>query len=368
MSLRLAIAIAARDLGHHSSGPSNYIYGLIEGLLQVNRDHEIHIYYSTPEARGLFSSAHEHYLPASNIMVWDHWALPRALQRDGVDVTIFPKGTLPAWYPGRALTIVLDLGYFYPELGAYKPVDTLYMKYALRAASKRAWGIFTISEYTRQDVIRLFRVPPGKALNIYGACRPDYRPVTDPQTLARIRRQYDLREPYIFFPASSISPRKNLPRLLDAFESLQARIPHHLYITGPRSWKAAEALARLENHERIHRLGLVPLEDMAALYTLAEFTVYPSLFEGLGIPVLEAFQCGSPVLTSRQTSLPEVAGDAALLVDGYSVTDIADGLLLLASRPDLRTACRLKGFEQAKGFRWDITAQKVLDWIETHQQ
>lgn len=365
MSLR--IAIAARDLGHHSTGPSNYIYGLIEGLLQVNQSHEIHVYTSALEARGLLPSAHEHHLPAPNIMVWDHWALPRALRRDGMDITIFPKGTLPLWFPGQALTIVLDLGYFYPDLGAYKPLDTFYMKFALRAASKRAWGIFTISEHTRQDVIRLFRVPPEKTLNIYGACRPDYRPVTDPQMLARVRDEQNLHQPFIFFPASSISPRKNLPRLLDAFESLQSKIPHHLYITGARSWKATETLARLEGHGRVHRLGLVPFEDMAALYTLAEFTVYPSVFEGLGIPVLEAFQCGSPVLTTKQTSLPEVAGDAALLVDGYNTTDIADGLLRLASQPDLRAGYRLKGFEQAKGFRWEITAKKVLGWIEAHQ-
>lgn len=365
MSLR--IAIAARDLGHHSTGPSNYIYGLIEGLLQVNQKHEIHVYYSAPEARGLFPSASEHYLPAPNIMVWDHWALPRALQRDGMDITIFPKGTLPIWFPGKALTVVLDLGYYHPDLGAYKMVDTLYMKFALRASAKRAWGIFTISEHTRQDVLRLFRVPPEKTLNIYGACRPGYQPVTDPTILARVRREYNLREPYIFFPASSISPRKNLPRLLDAFESLESKIPHHLYITGSRSWKAAGTLARLEGHGRVHRLGLVPLDDMAALYTLAEFTVYPSLFEGLGIPILEAFQCGSPVLTTKQTSLPEVAGDAALLVDGYNVADIANGLLCLASHPDLRAGYRLKGFEQAKGFRWEITAKKVLDWIEAHR-
>ena len=363
----LCIAVAARDLGHHSTGPSNYIYGLIEGLLQVNQKHEIHIYYSATEARGLFPSAREHYLPAPNIVLWDHWALPRALKRDGIDITIFPKGTLPIWFPGKALDIVLDLGYFQPGLGAYKMVDTLYMKFALRTSAKHAWGIFAISEHTRQDVIRLFHTPPEKTLNIYGACRPDYRPVTDPQTLSRVRRELNLKEPFIFFPASSISPRKNVARLMDAFQSIETKIPHHLYITGSRSWKAAGTLARFEGQERVQRLGLVPFEDMAALYTLAEFTVYPSLFEGLGIPVLEAFQCGSPVLTTKQTSLPEVAGDAALLVDGYSVPDIADGLLRLASQPDLRASYRLKGFEQVKSFRWEITAKKVLDWIETHR-
>jgi glycosyltransferase involved in cell wall biosynthesis len=363
----LHIAIAARDLGRTSTGPSNYIYGLIEGLLQVNQNHEIHIYYRSPEARGLFPSAHEHYLPAANIMLWDHWALPSALKRDGVDVTIFPKGTLPIWFPGKALTIVLDLGYFYPDLGAYKMVNTLYMKFALRASSQRAWGIFTISEHTRQDVIRLFHIPAEKTLNIYGACRPGYRPVTDPKMLTRVRREQNLREPFIFFPSSSISPRKNFSRLLDAFESIAAKIPHHLYITGWRSWRASGTLARLEGQERVHRLGLIPLEDMATLYTLAEFTIYPSLFEGLGIPVLEAFQCGSPVLTTKQTSLPEVAGDAALLVDGYNTADLAEGILRLASQPDLRAAYRQKGFERVKGFRWEITAAKVLDWIEAHR-
>jgi glycosyltransferase involved in cell wall biosynthesis len=362
----MRIAIAARDLGYQSHGPASYTYGLIHGLLQVNRGHEIHVYYSTSKAMGLFPSAREHYIPIRNRMFWDHWQLPLALKRDRMDCTIFPKGTLPFWFPGKALAIMLDMGYFYPEIDAYKTLETIYMRIALRLAARRAWGIFTISEATRRDVIHLLDAPEEKTLNIYGACHQDYQPCVDEQLLSRARQKYNLREPFIFYPASSISPRKNFLRLFDAFESIQQDIPHHLYITGGATWKSAEALARLEGHARIHRLGSVPFEDMAALYTLAEFTIYPSIFEGLGIPALEAFQCGSPVMTTTQTSLPEVAGDAALLVDGYDVNALARGMQTLAGSSALRDAYRQKGFVQAKKFSWEITAQKALDWMDAH--
>lgn len=362
----MRIAIAARDLGHRVSGPASYALGLIQGLMEVNRHHEIHVYYSDPKALGLFPSLREHSVSIRNRFLWDHWALPIALRRDKIDITIFPKGTLPIVFSGKAIPIMLDLGYFYPELNAYRTPDTLYMHIAMRWAAWQGWGIFTISEATRRDVVRLLKVAPEKILNLYGACQAGFQPVTDLADLASVRKKYELSQPFIFYPASSISPRKNFARLLNAFEYAGKIIPHHLYVTGSLTWKTGDILTRIDRNPRVHRMGLVPFEDMAALYTLAEFTAYPSIFEGLGIPVLEAFQCGSPVLTTKQTSLPEIAGDAALLVDGYDEEEIANGLLKMAHSPELREVLRKKGFEQAKKFTWAITAQKVLGWIENH--
>ena len=115
---------------------------------------------------------------------------------------------------------------------------------------------------------------------------------------------------------------------------------------------------------RVHRLGTISPKDVPAIYSSSQFTVYPSLFEGLGLPVLEAFACGSPVLTSDRSSLPEVAGEAAVIVDAYSTDEIADGMYELASDPVLRQRLIEKGFQQVSRFTWERTAEEALTWIE----
>jgi len=360
------IAVSVRGLGQVVSGPNSYMAGFTQELIRQAKDCEVHVYYNSSSSRGLFNGAVEHVIAESNIFLWEHYFLPRQLRRDKISLAIFPKGTIPLRLPCKAIPIMLDLGYFYPDLKAYKRLNTLYMKLAMNYSAKMAAGVFTISEYTRQDVIRFLKAAPEKVFNIYGAASEIYRPVNNTSVLERIRKQYNFTEPFIFFP-TNISPRKNFPRLLDAFETIMDKIPHHLYFTGSLAWNTEDVMRRIQGPiaARVHQLGKVPLEDMAAIYTLSAFTVYPSLFEGLGLPVLEAFQCGSPVVASSETSLPEIAGHAALMIDAYSVKSIADGLMRMATDDALRSELAQKGFEQAKLFTWEITVARALRWIES---
>ncbi|MBT3320874.1 MAG: glycosyltransferase family 4 protein [Anaerolineae bacterium] len=200
--------------------------------------------------------------------------------------------------------------------------------------------------------MKIFKVPERKLQNISGGVEPRiFRPEENKDVLAKIKHRYKLQTPFIFYP-TSISPRKNIDRVLDAFEKIQNDIPHHLYFTGERSWNSLRTEKRLAGpiSSRVHRIGSVPLKDMPAVYSLAEYTIYPSLFEGLGLPLSEAFLCGSPVLTSDQTSLPEVAGDAALIVPAYDTDAIAAGMLRLAEDGPLRLALVEKGKERAQLF------------------
>ena len=366
MNSKPRIGISARGLGKVFSGPNSYIEDFTREFIRQARDYEIHVYYNSSDSLGFFEDALEHVVPGSNILLWDHVLLPRQMKRDGISLTIFPKGTISISPPCKAIPIMLDLGYFYGALDPYKRLNTIYMRWAMRFSANKAVSIFTISEHTRQDVIRLLHTPPEKVLNIFGAASESYRPVEDKSVLNDVRMRYKLEEPFIFFP-TSISPRKNFPRLLDAFESVKDKIPHHLYFTGSVSWNADEVIQRLSGSisERIHQLGKVPFEEMAALYTLSQFTIYPSLFEGLGLPVLEAFQCGSPVITSSETSLPEIAGDAALMVNAHSSESIAEGLIRLATDAGLRSELRRKGFDQARLFTWEKTVSKALEHIAT---
>lgn len=355
----MRLAIPARGLTREFSGPNEFIRGLIGGILHYAPAIDLHVYADDPKIAQLFPDAHVQILPVHNRLVWDHFLLPLALKRDRIEIAIFPKGPLSVFHPPKSIAIFHDLGYFYPALNAYRALDTLYMRIALSRAAKDAWKIFTVSETTREDVIHLLKVNPEKIVTIHEAPSDLYRPITDTSFLNNVQQRYHLHMPFIFYP-TSISPRKNIGRLLEAFEGLKNAIPHHLYLTGGLKWKSDEVLKRLETlKDRVHLLGTVPAQDMPALYALAEFTIYPSLFEGFGLPIVEAFRCGSPVMTSNVTSLPEVAGDAALLVDPYDVNSIREGLLEMAKNSDLRTHLREKGFERARLFTWENTVRTI---------
>lgn len=364
---RLRIGISARGLNSYASGPNEYIAGLAGELVKrAAGKHDIFIYYNTSQLLGRFGGANERVVQANNVFLWDHLFLPLALLRDHLDLVIYPKGTIPLFSPAGKIPIMLDLGYFYPSLNAYKPANTLYMRQAMKFAARHSALIFTISEFTRQDVIRLLKVKPSRVFNIYGAASDQYRRIEDTSQLEAVRQKYSLPEPFIFYQ-TSLSPRKNFPRLLEAFESVQEKIPHHLFFTGQASWNTKGLDKQLERlSARVHRMGQVPVEDMAALYSLAQFAIYPSLFEGLGLPILEAFQCGTPLLTSDQSSIPEVAGDAALIVDAYSVESIAQGILRMASDTELRQKLTSSGYKQAQLFTWEKSVKILMDVVEAN--
>jgi glycosyltransferase involved in cell wall biosynthesis len=185
--------------------------------------------------------------------------------------------------------------------------------------------------------------------------------ISDPGILNTVRSTYGLPENYIFWP-TSLSPRKNSDRVLDAFTDLLDKIPQQLVITGGKAWKAKPIIKRINSEfpERIKILGNVPQDHMAALYRLANFTIYPSLLEGFGFPILESFRCGRAILTSNLASMPEIAGEAAFLVDPYSAEEISAGILRLATDETLRHALEEKGFERAKFFSWQQTAEGIL--------
>ena len=357
------MAVAARGFGQ-VTGVEKYVKGFLNALAAHDDQFEIHLYYNQRAHMGSFPRLQEHCIPLRNRFLWDHVLLPLALLRKKYDLVLYTKNTRSMLVSGRSLLIVYDLGYFYPDLHAYRPLDTLYMKAMLRYSARRAWGIFTISESTRQDVIRLLDVEPGKVVSILGDATEEFTPVSDRSALQQVLRKYALQQPFIFYP-TDISPRKNIARLLDAFEQVQDRIPHHLYLTGARSWNVNDLMKHLQGSTlpRVHLLGKVAAEDMPALYSLADFSVYVSLFEGLGLPVLEAFRCGSPLLASTQTSIPELAGQAAYLVNGYETEEISAGLLALAQDGALKEKLRSAGFSRAQEFSWEKTVAKALDWI-----
>jgi alpha-1,3-rhamnosyl/mannosyltransferase len=220
---------------------------------------------------------------------------------------------------------------------------------------RRAHRIVAISEATRQDAIRVLRIAPDKIVTIHPGVPSAFFHVTA-GAVADVRTRYQLTRPFIL-AIGTIEPRKNLRLLVDAYRALPASLQdeNELVLAGPVGWADQETLAQVRT---VRYLGYVVEPDIAPLTAAATVFAYPSLYEGFGFPLVQAMAAGVPVITSNVSALPEVAGDAALLVDPHSRNEIRDALQRLLLCPDIRAAMSDRGRARAEGFRWEICAQK----------
>jgi glycosyltransferase involved in cell wall biosynthesis len=259
---------------------------------------------------------------------------------------------------------VHDITYeFHPEWFPWLQLQ--WMKRLIPLSIRRAAHVLTPSEYTRRQVIERYRVAPERVSVIPLAVSPwfgEVSPEGDPRSqLARFR----LPEPFIL-AVGNLNPRKNLERLMRAYASLRKRdlIPHHLVLAGQKAHKGDAILSmadRLGIGSSVIATGYVSREELRALYAMAEAFAYPSLAEGFGLPILEAMACGTPVVTSCSAAMPEVAGDAALLIDPLDEAAIADALRRLVESPALRADLRGRGLLRARRHTWRATAERTLE-------
>ena len=293
---------------------------------------------------------------------WTHAGLALELRRSHVDALFVPSHVIPWRHPGVTVVTIHDLGYRF-EPGAHTLQRRAMLEATTRWNARRASRIIVPSATTRSDLETQYGVDPVKVDVIpHGVDHERFQPMNCDE-IDRHLETIGVRQPYILF-VSTIQPRKNLARLVSAFESL-ARPDLKLVIAGTDGWKAGPTLARIEAssvRDSIIRLGYVADEAMPALYNGAKALVFPSLYEGFGMGVLEAMACGCPVVTSSVSSLPDVAGDAAIIVDPTSVREIGDGIRQ-ALDPAVTSHLIAKGLERASGFTWDRAAQRTLDVI-----
>ena len=243
------------------------------------------------------------------------------------------------------------------------PMNRWFLTLAMPRFARRAQAIVAVSEYTRREVVSLLRADPARVHVIYEGVDDRFQPVRDPQALAQVRARYGLRPPFILY-VGAIEPRKNLPTLLRAFAALcrEPGFEHQLVVAGGKGWLYDEVYATaagLDLGERCVFTGRVPDEDLPALYSAADIFAWPTFFEGFGFPPLEAMACGTPVATSNATSLPEVVGDAGLLVSPHDVGAWVAALRRLTSDPALRQRLAGDGLRQARRFRWEETARRT---------
>jgi glycosyltransferase involved in cell wall biosynthesis len=230
-------------------------------------------------------------------------------------------------------------------------------------AARNAAHVIAGSEFTRADLIDAYDLPPEKVTVTPYAADPIYRPMDRDAARQAVRDRFGLRGPFVL-AVGVLQPRKNLPRLIRAFGRIAKQVPHALALVGKPGW-AHEELQQTATASglgsRLKFTGYVPDADLPVLYNAADLFAYPSLYEGFGLPPLEAMACGTPVVTSNVTSLPEVVADAALAVDPTDEAALSEALLQGLTDEALRTRLRAAGFERAAGFSWERTAELTLE-------
>ena len=293
---------------------------------------------------------------------WMQLCAARALDAVKADVAHFTNGMIPFAPPVSTVVTIHDMSLtLYPQC---HPLRRLLLNRPLmRVAVRQAAAVVTVSNSTRRDLLRLHGVPADRVSVVHEAASPAFRPIADRARLERIRAKYGLPERFILY-VGTIEPRKNLGRLMAAVAQARAAgIPHHLVCVGPYGWSSrdlAGSIERLGLTPFVHFTGYVPFDDLPALYNLGDLFVFPSLYEGFGLPVVEAMACGTPVITASSSSLGEIAGDAAITVDPSSTEALTEAIRDLAMNEDRRRDLAQRGRLRSRSFSWTQTARAML--------
>ncbi|MCX7839919.1 MAG: glycosyltransferase family 4 protein, partial [Anaerolineae bacterium] len=297
--------------------------------------------------------------------LWTHARLSWEMLTRAPDVLWVPAHVLPLVHPRRSFVTIHDLGQVhFPR--AHPPLQRAYHNWAVWWAARTASHIFADSESTRDDLSRFFRVPSEKISVVYPAYDAQlYRPIRDAAVIEQVKAKYRISGDYVL-TIGTLHPRKNYVRLIEAVKKLEIR-DLRLVIVGKRGWLSDEIVrrAQLSNLQSpITILDYVPSTDLPALLSGARVFAFPSLYEGFGLPILEAQACGTPVVCSMTSSLPEVAGDAALFFDPLDVDAIAGAIQRAWNDDTLRAKLIARGFENVKRFSWEVSARQVLQAFE----
>jgi glycosyltransferase involved in cell wall biosynthesis len=363
----LRIAIDAHSVGTGLGGNETYATNLIEALADVDSSNQYTVYVTTREARERFSNRWPNFTVRSTRphtpVIRIPLTLSAEIRRRAVDV-LHVQYTAPPLVPCPVVATIHDLAFEHlPE--TFKRRSWMQMRMTVRHTAKTAAHIITGSEFSRQDIIETYKILPARITVTPQAAPAIFAPAKEAE-IERVRRVYGIDDEYIL-AVGSIQPRKNLVRLMAAYSHLRRRSPQaklpRLVMVGKCAWLYNETLRSidgLELQKSVTLTGYVPEADLPGLYSGALCFVYPSYFEGFGLPPLEAMKCGAAVIAGNKTSLPEVVGEAAVMVDPFDVEAIGAAIERVITDSQLRTSLQAKGLERAKLFDWRETARKTL--------
>ncbi len=361
------VGINAFALGTSGGGIETYVRNVISqlGVLDPDGDYTLLVQEPVPRYR-IPHTAHMRRVVVrtryKSLRIPLASALAVALAR--LDL-LHVQNAAPALCPGRIIVTLHDIAFdVYPD---FLPPDSVAaLRRQVPWTLRRAAAVITDSEASRREIMRRYRVPPEKMTVALLAADPIFRPVYDAGRLAAVRTHYAANERFILFTGDPLQRRKNVKTLVEAYVRLRqaGSIEQRLLLTGDRSALDSDIFAALRAsgyEETVSFVGRVADEDLVALYNAADLFVYPSFYEGFGLPPLEAMACGTPVITSNVSSLPEVVSDAGITVDPFDVEALARTIGATLGDEGLRTRLSRLGLDRAASFSWRATAGKILD-------
>lgn len=362
----MRIGIDATALPPQPVGAGNYIIQLIRSLSSLKVDDEFVIFaqqrgpalISLPESNSFEWIILEDRNPGSRL-IWEQTLFPQMIRKSGVDLLHSLHYTRPARLACASVVTFHDMTFFlFPEL--HTRAKRLFFPLALRASARQADALTAVSESTRQDAIRVLGISPEKITAIPLGVDPAFRPINDAEIKRVIAEKYDLPEKFILY-VGLLEPRKNLPVLIRAYKRLiDGGEIYKLVLVGRFGWMYEELLKQINNLDlegMVHFTGYVSQEDLPLVYNLSSLFVYPTLYEGFGLPALEAMACGVPVITTDVSSLPEIVGEAGILVPVNDLEALHGAMIAVLGDENLRRKMITKGIQRAAKFTWEQTAK-----------
>ena len=363
----MKIGIQARTLKPRNGGigVKEVIWNLLQGFQQNGTINHFIIAYNEKRYIGSFPEAQEIFIPGENRFLWDHVSFPKAMKQLNVDGILWTRGGISPFTSISSAVLIQDLGFFERELHAYPFFISAYMRALIRYAAKKAENIFVPSLYTKNSLVEKLHVAKSKiALVTYGASSV-FRQI-EHHHIEQFKGEMGFEKPFIFYP-TSLSPRKNVPGLLEAFLKIKDQVPHNLVLTGSQQWGDTvdnRLLRMLIKENRVRVLGYVTADEMALIYNSCDFMIFPSFLEGFGLPVIEAMSCGCPVALSNRSSLPEVGGAAAVYFDPQDTNAMSACLYTMAVDKKLRKEYIQKGLARAATFSWAKAADIIFSELK----
>lgn len=361
--MRIAIDITSSRI--NQAGTSVYINNLIGSMQKLPTGHDfflLEVGHSRDMSKPKTLKTRLNTLYRD--IIWTHGRLPLLVKKMNCDLLHMPANIIPITPPRRTIVTMHDTTVMRLPKN-FTSWHRIYTNIMMLIAAKKAISIITVSQQSKRDIIQHLRAEPEKIKVIYEAASPIFQPIPSEQ-IETIRRKYNLNQ--FILTVGSIEPRKNLTRLITAFAQLRSHgYPGLLVHVGPKGWLCEDIenlVNRLQLKPYVRFLGYVPIPDLVALYNAAHMFVYPSLYEGFGLPVLEAMACGSPVITSNISSLPEIAGDAAVLVDPYNIESLYETMYRLWQDTTFTYDLIQKGLQRASQFSWERCARETLSVYE----
>lgn len=365
----MKIAIDVRDAGGEKTGKGFFTYGLVNAIISQDRENQ-YILYSNSKTSAFpkYDNVQFKFIDKEGLK-W-HLATLKDIKSEKPDFFIAPTSYIipsiaPKWL--KVIPVVHDIvAFLYPKTHSKKAVLT--ERFTLKRALKKAFKVFVVSENTMNDLINHFKYP--KSLMTIVPCAPHDLYLKEPkaQDQTRIIEKYKLPEKFIL-GVGTLEPRKNFKTLIKSFVIVKRKYPEYkLVIVGKNGWKYQELFQKVKEYQiedDVIFTGYMADKDLHLVYSLAEVFVFPSLYEGFGIPPIEAMASGCPVIASNTSSLPEIIEDAGLLIEPQNSVKIADAIISLIENTQLRNTLIEKGYHHSKKFNWNYSAKIVLDELNS---